>query len=64
MEEFHRTSPGMPAIILTAHGSIESAVEAMKRGAHTYLTKPFDARELALQVERALKNGRAHLRNQ
>ena len=39
MEEFHRTSPGMPAIILTAHGSIESAVEAMKRGAHTYLAE-------------------------
>jgi two-component system, NtrC family, response regulator GlrR len=58
MEEFHTTNPGMPAIILTAHGSIESAVEAMKRGAYTYLTKPFDARELALQVERALENRR------
>jgi two-component system response regulator GlrR len=58
MQELHLTSPGMPAIILTAHGSIESAVEAMKRGAYTYLTKPFDARELALQVERALENQR------
>jgi two-component system response regulator GlrR len=58
MQELHLTSPGMPAIILTAHGSIESAVEAMKRGAYTYLTKPFDARELALQVERALENRR------
>jgi two-component system response regulator GlrR len=55
MEELHLTSPEMPAIILTAHGSIESAVEAIKRGAYTYLTKPFDARELALQVERALE---------
>jgi two-component system response regulator GlrR len=43
----------MPIIILTAHGSIESAVEAMKRGAFTYLTKPFDSRELILQIERA-----------
>jgi two-component system response regulator GlrR len=43
----------MPVIILTAHGSIESAVEAMKRGAFTYLTKPFDSRELILQIERA-----------
>lgn len=58
MEELHLTSPGLPAIILTAHGSIESAVAAMKRGAYTYLTKPFDARELALQVERALENRR------
>jgi two-component system, NtrC family, response regulator GlrR len=58
MEEIHLLSPGMPAIILTAHGSIESAVEAMKRGAYTYLTKPFDARELVLHVERALENRR------
>ena len=53
MEELHKIQPEMPVIILTAHGSIESAVEAMKRGAFTYLTKPFDARELIMQVERA-----------
>jgi two-component system response regulator GlrR len=58
MEELHRVSPDMPVIILTAHGSIESAVEAMKRGAFTYLTKPFDARELILHVEHALENRR------
>jgi two-component system, NtrC family, response regulator GlrR len=55
MEELRLTSPDMSVIILTAHGSIESAVEAMKRGAYTYLTKPFDARELTLHVERALE---------
>jgi len=53
MEELHFIHPDMPVIILTAHGSIESAVEAMKRGAFTYLTKPFDSRELILQIERA-----------
>ena len=58
MEELHRVRPDMPVIILTAHGSIESAVEAMKRGAFTYLTKPFDARELILHVEHALENKR------
>ncbi len=58
MEELHGVSPGMPVIILTAHGSIESAVESMKRGAFTYLTKPFDARELILHVEHALENRR------
>ena len=58
MEEIHLMSPDLPAIILTAHGSIESAVEAMKRGAYTYLTKPFDARELSLHVDRALENRR------
>ena len=58
MEDLHRVLPDMPVIILTAHGSIESAVEAMKRGAITYLTKPFDARELVLHIERALENRR------
>jgi len=53
MEELHLIQPEMPTVILTAHGSIESAVEAMKRGAFTYLTKPFDSRELILQIERA-----------
>ena len=53
MEELHLVQPEMPVIILTAHGSIESAVEAMERGAFTYLTKPFDSRELILQIERA-----------
>jgi len=56
MEELHTKSPHMPVIILTAHGTIESAVEAMKRGAFIYLTKPFDARELILHVEHALEN--------
>jgi len=53
MEDLHLIHPDMPVIILTAHGSIESAVEAMQRGAFTYLTKPFDSRELILQIDRA-----------
>jgi two-component system response regulator GlrR len=58
MEEARSVSPDLPVIILTAHGSIESAVEAMRRGAYTYLTKPFDARELVLSIGRALENRR------
>jgi two-component system response regulator GlrR len=48
----------MPIIILTAHGSIESAVEATKRGAFNYLNKPFDPQELLLQTERAMEHQR------
>ena len=48
MEVLHQTNPEMPVIILTAHGSIESAVEAMQRGAFNYLTKPFVLKELNL----------------
>ncbi len=58
MEEIHFLLPEMPIIILTAHGSIESAVEAMKKGAYSYLTKPFEPRDLFFQMERALENRR------
>jgi two-component system response regulator GlrR len=55
MEELRLLQPDMQVIILTAHGTIESAVEAMERGALNYLTKPFDSRELILQIERGLE---------
>jgi two-component system response regulator GlrR len=56
MEEFRTINPDVPTIILTAHGSIESAVEAMRRGAYSYLTKPFEPGDLLMQIERALEN--------
>ncbi|HOO90470.1 MAG TPA: response regulator, partial [Syntrophales bacterium] len=55
MEKLHLINPDMPVIILTAHGSIESAVTAIQKGAYSYLTKPFDAPELLLQIEKALE---------
>lgn len=61
MENLKLMIPDMPVIILTAYGSIETAVEAMKKGAFNYLTKPFDPRNLLLQVERALENRRLNL---
>jgi two-component system response regulator GlrR len=58
MEEVHLILPDLPVIILTAYGSIENAVEAMRRGAYSYLTKPFEPRDLLLQIERALEKRR------
>lgn len=58
MEELHRILPEMPVIILTAYGSIESAVDAIKRGAYSYLTKPFEHRDLLLQIQKAIENRR------
>jgi two-component system, NtrC family, response regulator GlrR len=58
MEQLHFISPDMPVIILTGFGSIETAVEAMKKGAYSYLTKPFNPRDLLLQIARALENQR------
>ena len=48
--------PDAEVIVLTGHGSIEVAVEATKRGAYYFQTKPFDAATLKLQVERALEH--------
>ena len=55
MQDLHRITPEMPVIILTAYGTIETAVEAMKRGAYSYLTKPFDRRELLLRIKNGLE---------
>ena len=53
-QEIQATYPGLPVIILTAHGTIPDAVAAVKRGVFGYLTKPYDAGELLFQIERAL----------
>jgi len=56
MDQILAIRPDVPTIILTAHGTIESAVEAMRRGAYSYLTKPFERSDLLLQIERALEH--------
>ncbi|QJR10244.1 Transcriptional regulatory protein QseF [Usitatibacter rugosus] len=53
-QEIQASYPGLPVIILTAHGSIPEAVTAVNRGVFGYLTKPYDADELLAQIERAL----------
>jgi two-component system response regulator GlrR len=58
METFLHIIPDLPIMILTAYGSIESAVEAMKKGAYSYITKPFDPKDLLLQIKMALENRR------
>jgi DNA-binding NtrC family response regulator len=45
----------VPIIVITAHGSIESAVEAMKEGAHDFITKPVDAKHFDIVVRKALE---------
>jgi two-component system, NtrC family, response regulator GlrR len=58
MEDLLKINPEMPIIILTAYGSIEGAVEAMKRGAYGYLTKPFDFDGLLLQIKHCAEKSR------
>jgi two-component system response regulator GlrR len=55
MKSVHEIDPGLPVIILTAYGTIESAIEAMKEGAYIYLKKPFDYRELLFQIRNGIE---------
>ena len=48
-------NPGIPVIVLTGHGSIDSAVDAMRNGAYDFLTKPLNIDQLILIVKRALQ---------
>src|SRR5690242_17990986 len=56
-DSIHAQNPTLPVIILTAHGTIPDAVAAVKSGVFGYLTKPFEARTLLTEIERALTLG-------
>ncbi|OUM02305.1 sigma 54-interacting transcriptional regulator [Variovorax sp. JS1663] len=56
-DEIRKRHPTLPVILLTAHGTIPDAVEATARGVFTYLTKPYDARELLDKIAQALALG-------
>lgn len=48
--------PNLPAIMISGHGTIETAVAAIKKGAYDFIEKPFKADRLILMIERALEN--------
>ena len=54
-DTIHRSHPTLPVIILTAHGTIPEAVAATQRGVFGFSTKPFDGKDLLVQVEKALR---------
>ena len=55
MQKILSENPGVPVIVLTGHGSIDSAVDAMRLGAYDFLTKPLNLDRLTLIVKRALQ---------
>lgn len=59
LRQVRKARPAMPVIMLTAYGSVETAIEAMKLGAFDYVTKPFKVDELLITVERALEFSQA-----
>src|SRR6202161_2958076 len=58
MEKAHAAAPGASFVVMTAFGTISSAVEAMKKGAENYLLKPLDPEALGAVVERAMEKAR------
>jgi two-component system NtrC family response regulator len=58
LEEVRSRHPDLPVVLMTAHGSVSSAVAAMKRGAADYLTKPFERDELIVVLEKVLRQRR------
>src|SRR3990167_8457151 len=56
LKEIKKASPETVVVIMTAYGSIENAVTAMKEGAYDYVTKPFSLEELTIKLQKALKH--------
>lgn len=63
LERLRALDPGVPVVILTAHGSERVAVNAMKAGAYDYLPKPFDPEEVALAIKRAIEARTLRMQN-
>jgi two-component system response regulator HydG len=63
LEKIKSYNPAIPIIIMTAFSSVETAVDALKKGAHDYLTKPLDFDKLKITIERSLEHTRLKKEN-
>ena len=61
LEEIQRAKPAIPVLIMTAYGSVDTAVRALKQGAYDYLVKPLDLDDLQTKLARAIEAGRLRL---
>jgi DNA-binding NtrC family response regulator len=64
LERARKETPDVDVIVLTAHATVDSAVDAMKMGARDYLTKPINPDELSLVVDRVFASRRLRRQNQ
>ncbi|MBQ71305.1 MAG: hypothetical protein CMJ67_00195 [Planctomycetaceae bacterium] len=64
LAEIRKLHEDLPVVFMTAYGSVETAVEAMRDGAFDYVTKPFGGDELGISVERAIEHGRLRRENE
>jgi len=58
LTDLQKVQPGICVVLMTAHGSIDSAVDAMRKGAFDYLTKPLERDDILLTVRRAVERSR------
>jgi two-component system NtrC family response regulator len=58
LDRSHRLQPRLAVVLMTAYGTVSTAVDALKRGAADYLTKPFERDELLLVVDKAIRQRR------
>jgi len=63
LEKIKSYNPAIPIIIMTAYSSVETAVAALKKGAHDYLTKPLDFDKLRITIERSMEHTRLQEEN-
>ena len=64
LKEIKKLDEGIPVVVMTAYGTIPTAIEAMKAGAHDYVLKPFDMEEMKTVVEKALEREKLLRRSQ
>ena len=57
-ERLHQNRPDVPVLVVTAFGSLDTAVAAIRAGAYDFLAKPFEVEELAFRLERAIQHRR------
>jgi two-component system response regulator AtoC len=60
VEEILKIDPRVPVIIMTAHGTRDSAIDAIRRGAYDYFTKPFRIEEMEIVIRRAIEKRKLH----
>lgn len=63
LDEFKRDHPDLPVVMISGHGTIETAVAALKKGAYDFIEKPFKSDRLLLLVERAVEAARLRREN-
>jgi len=63
-EDCSRRWPQIPVVILTAHGTVDEALEMIRQGAYDYIAKPYNTQDLLIRISRALERERLMVENQ